>query len=99
MITATQKRMLDAIRDYQATHDGTSPSCEELAQATGISSKGAVHRTLVLLEERGQIRRLPNRVRAIEVIAKPLVHYPNAQYFTVERDWAGAYLVPLPAKK
>ena len=113
MLTASQKRCLDAIQDYQAAHGGTSPSYAEIAERTGSPNKSSVHRLVTQLEERGHIRRILNRARAIEVLEPraprqmitqpalglvprvPVVAYPNAKYFTVERVDEKAVLVPL----
>lgn len=50
---------------------GVPPSFEEMKDHLGLRSKSGVHRLIRMLEERGYIRRLHNRVRAIEVIASP----------------------------
>lgn len=105
MLTACQKRLLDHIVDYQAASGGVSPTFNEMCAGVGLASKSGIFRTLEKLEERGYIRRCSHRHRAIEVIkpsrpAVPLVSYPDAAYFIVERDELhGAYLVPLETKK
>jgi repressor LexA len=53
---------------------GTVPSFDEMSVALGLNSKSAVHRLVSALEERGFIRRIPNRARAIEVLKS----LPNA---------------------
>jgi DNA-binding MarR family transcriptional regulator len=69
MLTLKQKQLLDFISDHiEAT--GTGPSFEEMKARLGLSSKAGIHRMLGELEERGFIRRLPNKVRAIEVIRR-----------------------------
>jgi repressor LexA len=50
---------------------GISPSFEEMKEALDLKSKSGVHRLISALEERGFIRRLPNRARALEVIKVP----------------------------
>lgn len=68
-LTNRQAQLLTFIRDYIAGHNGVSPSFPEMAVATGLRSKGNVHRLLTCLEERGFIRRKPHLARAIEIIA------------------------------
>jgi len=50
---------------------GISPSFEEMKLALGLQSKSGVHRLINALEERGFIRRLPNRARALEILRMP----------------------------
>jgi len=50
---------------------GVSPSFEEMKEALDLKSKSGVHRLISALEERGFIRRLPNRARALEVLRQP----------------------------
>ena len=53
---------------------GVSPSFEEMKEALDLKSKSGVHRLISALEERGFIRRLPNRARALEVLDMPEMH-------------------------
>ena len=73
MLTQRQKEMYDFIRAYYAQH-GIAPSFMEMMAATGRVSKSGVHRVLTALEERGFIRRMRDRARAIELIADPHLH-------------------------
>src|SRR6516165_5426051 len=50
---------------------GVPPSFDEMKDALDLRSKSGIHRLITALEERGFIRRLPNRARAIEVIKLP----------------------------
>src|SRR5206468_5408214 len=50
-----------------------SPSFDEMREALDLKSKSGVHRLISALEERGFIRRLPNRARALEVLKRPEV--------------------------
>lgn len=70
MLTAKQHEL---IRFIQQRLEGTgiSPSFEEMKEALDLKSKSGVHRLISALEERGFIRRLPNRARALEVIKQP----------------------------
>ena len=57
--------------DFADEH-GHAPSYDEIGAALGLASKSGVHRIVTALEERGRIRRLPNRARAIEIVeARP----------------------------
>lgn len=69
--TASARRLLQIICTYQADHHGVSPSFEEMRESLQCRSKSGVHRILAQLEERGHIRRLSHRQRAIEVLAPP----------------------------
>lgn len=52
-------------------YEGVTPSYQEMADALNLKSKSGVHRLIISLEERGIIRRLPHRARAIEVLLPP----------------------------
>jgi SOS-response transcriptional repressor LexA len=67
---ATQRQgdVLRFIAGYQEAHGGVSPSFEEIAAALGLKGKSCAHWMLDALEERGHVRRLRNRARAIEVL-------------------------------
>ncbi len=70
MLTAKQKELLVFI-DTRLRETGVPPSFEEMKEALALQSKSGVHRLIMALEERGFIRRLPHRARAIEVIKLP----------------------------
>lgn len=70
MLTTKQKAMLTVLIDHFDQHD-VPPSFEELCAVLDLKSKSGIHRLLTGLEERGYIRRLPNRARAIEVLKNP----------------------------
>jgi repressor LexA len=67
------KKQHELIRFIQARleESGVSPSFEEIKEALDLKSKSGVHRLISALEERGFIRRLPNRARALEVLRQP----------------------------
>lgn len=67
-LTAPQRRLLEFISGYVASNGGVGPSFEDMQGAMGFGSKSSVHRLLQGLEERGMIRRLRHRSRAIEVL-------------------------------
>lgn len=70
MLTAKQRELLIFI-DGRLKNDGVSPSFDEMREALELKSKSGVHRLISALEERGFIRRLPNRARALEVVKLP----------------------------
>ncbi|MEL6541733.1 MAG: transcriptional repressor LexA [Pseudomonadota bacterium] len=70
MLTAKQHELIRFIQQ-RLEETGISPSFEEMKEALDLKSKSGVHRLISALEERGFIRRLPNRARALEVIKQP----------------------------
>jgi len=72
MLTAKQRELLLFV-DQRLKQDGISPSFDEMREALDLKSKSGVHRLISALEERGFIRRLPNRARALEVVKLPEV--------------------------
>ncbi|MGS1018040.1 transcriptional repressor LexA [Allosphingosinicella humi] len=70
MLTRKQHELLCFIHDRLA-ESGVSPSFEEMKEALDLKSKSGVHRLISALEERGFIRRLANRARALEVVKMP----------------------------
>src|SRR3954451_4458207 len=72
MLTAKQHELLLFI-DNRLKDSGISPSFDEMREALDLKSKSGVHRLISALEERGFIRRLPNRARALEVLKRPEV--------------------------
>ncbi|TAD85690.1 MAG: transcriptional repressor LexA [Sphingomonadales bacterium] len=70
MLTAKQHELIRFIQQ-RLEETGISPSFEEMKDALDLKSKSGVHRLISALEERGFLRRLPNRARALEVIRQP----------------------------
>src|SRR5213076_1576206 len=70
MLTAKQRELLLFIDD-RLNETGIGPSFDEMREALDLKSKSGVHRLISALEERGFIRRLPNRARALEVLKMP----------------------------
>lgn len=70
MLTRKQHELLSFIQN-RLEESGISPSFEEMKEALDLKSKSGVHRLISALEERGFIRRLANRARALEVIKEP----------------------------
>lgn len=70
MLTRKQHELLLFIHErMKAT--GVPPSFDEMKEALDLASKSGIHRLIMALEERGFIRRLPNRARALEVVRLP----------------------------
>lgn len=70
MLTRKQHELIRFIQE-RLEESGVSPSFEEMKEALDLKSKSGVHRLISALEERGFIRRLPNRARALEVLKQP----------------------------
>ena len=70
MLTRKQFELLKFIHE-RLKESGIPPSFDEMKDALDLRSKSGIHRLITALEERGFIRRLPNRARAIEVIKLP----------------------------
>src|ERR1700674_5102134 len=70
MLTRKQYELLRFIHE-RVKESGVPPSFDEMKDALDLRSKSGIHRLITALEERGFIRRLPNRARAIEVIKLP----------------------------
>lgn len=70
MLTKKQKELLLFIND-RIKETGVSPSFDEMKEALDLASKSGIHRLITALEERGFIRRLPHRARALEVLKLP----------------------------
>src|SRR5438094_6906148 len=70
MLTRKQFELLRFIHE-RLKETGVPPSFDEMKDALDLRSKSGIHRLITALEERGFIRRLPNRARAIEVIKLP----------------------------
>ncbi|WP_095589797.1 transcriptional repressor LexA [Actibacterium ureilyticum] len=70
MLTRKQLDLLKFI-DKRLQADGVPPSFDEMKEALDLRSKSGIHRLITALEERGFIRRLPHRARAIEILKMP----------------------------
>lgn len=90
MLTAKQHELIQFIQK-RLEETGISPSFEEMKEALDLKSKSGVHRLISALEERGFLRRLPNRARALEVIREPGATIP------ARAAPAGDNVVPMPA--
>ena len=75
MLTAKQRALLLFIHE-RIERDGVSPSFEEMRDALDLKSKSGIHRLITALEERGFIRRLPHKARALEILKMPEAAIP-----------------------
>jgi repressor LexA len=101
MLTRKQHELLRFIHE-RLRESGVPPSFDEMKDALDLKSKSGIHRLITALEERGFIRRLPNRARALEVIRMPEMVAGAAQRrFTpsiVEGGLARSKAPPPPAE-
>jgi len=70
MLTKKQHELLMFIHE-RIKETGVSPSFDEMKEALDLASKSGIHRLITALEERGFLRRLPHRARALEVVKLP----------------------------
>lgn len=70
MLTRKQHELLRFINE-RVRETGVPPSFDEMKDALDLKSKSGIHRLIMALEERGFIRRLPNRARAVEILRLP----------------------------
>ncbi|MGC1270916.1 MAG: transcriptional repressor LexA [Croceibacterium sp.] len=92
MLTAKQHELLLFIQ-RKLEDTGISPSFEEMKEALDLKSKSGVHRLISALEERGFIRRLANRARALEVLKQP-ENVSAKKPAAAANDSAGAVVKP-----
>ena len=76
MLTRKQLELLLFINE-RLKEEGVPPSFEEMKEALNLQSKSGIHRLILALEERGFLRRMPNRARALEVLKLPESHSPS----------------------
>lgn len=72
-LTRKMRELYDFIVAYSQENNGVAPSFDEMKDAVSLASKSGVHRLITALEERGVIRRLHNRARAIVIIEQEVV--------------------------
>ncbi|GGD03910.1 transcriptional repressor LexA [Aquisalinus flavus] len=102
MLTAKQRELLVFI-NQRIRESGVSPSFDEMKEALDLKSKSGIHRLITALEERGFIRRLPHRARALEILRLPddvSQHDIRARGFSPEviEGSAGQMKAPMNAK-
>jgi repressor LexA len=76
MLTRKQLELLLFINE-RLKEDGVPPPFEEMKEALNLQSKSGIHRLILALEERGFLRRMPNRARALEILKLPDAHSPS----------------------
>ena len=69
MLTKKQKELFEYLSNYISKND-IAPSFEEMKQAVNLKSKSGIHRLITSLEQRGFIRRLKHKARAMEILRK-----------------------------
>tara|TARA_B100000575_G_scaffold248035_1_gene213802 strand:+ start:334 stop:969 length:636 start_codon:yes stop_codon:yes gene_type:complete len=79
MLTRKQSELFDFLVRHASEHE-VPPSFDEMRDALGLASKSGVHRLVSGLEERGYIRRLANRARAIEILRPSGTPSPVGQF-------------------
>ncbi|WP_088310840.1 transcriptional repressor LexA [Novosphingobium sp. B 225] len=98
MLTRKQHELIRFIQT-RLEDSGVSPSFEEMKEALDLKSKSGVHRLISALEERGFIRRLPNRARALEVLRQPEDVGTKAPVRAANANSAAAAVVRPPEAK
>lgn len=93
-LTKQQRRLVEFIQTYMARSSGVSPSYVQMQEALGLASKSGVHRIISALEERGAIRRLPGRARAIEVIHQDDLQSASTDALAAELERRGWHCLP-----
>jgi len=83
MLTKKQHELLMFIHE-RIKETGVSPSFDEMKEALDLASKSGIHRLITALEERGFIRRLAHRARALEVVKMPDQAAPGRRGFKPE---------------
>ncbi len=93
MLTRKQLELLDFIK-HRLDRDGVPPSFDEMKDALDLRSKSGIHRLITALEERGFIRRMAHRARALEILKLPeAMEKPGFTPRVIEGDR------PVPAPK
>jgi len=97
MLTRKQRDLLEFIHK-RVQRDGVPPSFDEMKEALDLRSKSGIHRLITALEERGFIRRLAHRARAIEIVKMPdAMERPGFSPRVIEGDRASAQSPAQPA--
>ena len=102
MLTSKQHELLTFI-SRRLKDTGISPSFDEMKDALNLRSKSGIHRLITALEERGFIRRLPHRARALEVLRLPESAVSGAETgrfapSVIKGDFSGALAGAEPAR-
>jgi repressor LexA len=94
MLTPKQKELLLFIHE-RLKESGVPPSFDEMKDALDLRSKSGIHRLITALEERGFIRRLPHRARALEIIKLPEAMLHGNRGGTAQRQAAPSTVVEM----
>ncbi len=97
MLTKQQLKLFTII-DASLKKDGVCPSFEEMKNLIGLKSKSGIHRLIKSLEERGFIKQIPNKARALEIIKYPENFGDNVKNFTAVNDNVKMVSIPLYGK-
>ena len=91
MLTKKQKQLLNYISNFQ-NRNGVTPSYEEMKDALNLKSKSGIHRLVLALEERGFVKRLAHKARALEIIKDGLTNLDvsNSRKNLVIGDFKGS---------
>jgi repressor LexA len=95
VLTKKQHQLLMFIHQRMQL-DGVAPSFDEMKEALDLKSKSGIHRLITALEERGFLRRLPHRARALEIMKLPDNAEP-VESSSVSNVVSGAFKSPNPA--
>ena len=97
MLTKQQLKLFMII-DESLKKDGVCPSFEEMKNLIGLKSKSGIHRLIKSLEERGFIRQIPNKARALEIIKYPENFSDNIKNLIPVNDNTKMITIPLYGK-
>ncbi|MDA9702914.1 hypothetical protein N9U70_00070 [Paracoccaceae bacterium] len=92
MLTKKQHELL-LFLDERITQSGVTPSFEEMKNKVGLKSKSGIHRLISALEDRGFIRKLPFKARAIEILKSPNI---SSKASDKKDDTLDKHIVELP---
>lgn len=95
MLTKKQHSLLVFI-DSKLKKEGVCPSYEEMCSFLGLRSKSGIHRLVKSLEQRGFIRRLPNKARALEILSLPEEKYGSRPLPEGSKEIANDNTVEIP---
>ncbi len=98
MLTKQQFKLLSFLKSYQE-EQGIIPSYDEMKKGLGIKSKSGIHALVSALEERGFLKRLHNRARAIEILKFPTLHHSPASGLMAREDPLPASAIPATQPK
>tara|TARA_Y100001970_G_C14244035_1_gene866824 strand:+ start:1250 stop:1891 length:642 start_codon:yes stop_codon:yes gene_type:complete len=92
MLTKKQKELFEYLKDYISSND-ISPSFEEMKKAVNLKSKSGIHRLITSLEQRGYIKRLKHKARAMEIARDFPNSHSNTSNYNFENNMINIPLV------